>query len=73
MPERNKIGIFIFECEEIHQFSLTLEYNSKIAVGEFILHYTIKSIATLKRKLTQIWQSYHQVIFRHYTYNNFLR
>ena len=46
---------FIFQCEEIDQFALTLERNSKIAVGEFIFYYIINSRANLKRKLTQIW------------------
>ena len=45
---------FIFECEEIDQRALTLEYNSKKAVREFIFHYTINSSPNLKRKLTQI-------------------
>ena len=39
---------FIFECEEIDQLAFTLEYNSKIAVGKFIFHYTINSSANLK-------------------------
>ena len=39
---------FIFECEEIDQLALTLEYNSKITVGEFIFHYTTNSSANLK-------------------------
>ena len=46
---------FIFECEKIDQFALTLEYNWKIAVGEFIFRYTINFSANLKQELTQIW------------------
>ena len=63
---------FIFECEKIDQLVLSLEYNSKIAAGEFTFHYTINSSANLKRKFTQIWYYYHQVLFRHCTYNSFL-
>ena len=43
---------FIFECEETDQLALSLEYNSEIAVRNFIFHYTINSSANLKRKLT---------------------
>ena len=43
---------FIFECEQIDQLALTLEYNSKIAVGDTIFHYMINSSANLKQKLT---------------------
>ena len=39
---------FIFECAEIDQLALTLEYSSKITVGEFIFHYTTNSSANLK-------------------------
>ena len=46
---------FIFECEKIYQLALSLEYNSKIAVGEFIFHYTINYSANLKQIFTQIW------------------
>ena len=45
---------FIFEYEEIDQLASTLEYNSKIAVGEFIFHYKTNSNANLKRKFTKI-------------------
>ena len=55
MPECKKIGILSLNVEETDQLAPTLEYNSKIAVGEFIFHYTINSSVNLKRKLTQIW------------------
>ena len=42
---------FIFECEETDQLALTLEYNLKIAVREFIFHNTINFRANLKRKI----------------------
>ena len=58
---------FIFECEKIDQLALSLEYNWKITKGEFVFHYTINSSANLKRKFTQIWQYYHQVLLRHCT------
>ena len=35
----------IFECKKIDQLALSLEYNSKIAAGEFIFDYMINSIA----------------------------
>ena len=44
----------IFECEKINQFALSLEYNSKIAVIEFIFHCSINSRENLRRKFTQI-------------------
>ena len=57
---------FIFECEKIDQHALSLESNSRIAVGQFIFYYTINSSASLKQKFTQIWSYYHQVLFRHF-------
>ena len=46
---------FNFECQKIDQLALNLEYNSKIAMEEFIFHCTINSRTNLKRKFTQIW------------------
>ena len=46
---------FINECEKNYQIGLSLEGNSKIAVGEFIFDYTNNFSANLKRKFTQIW------------------
>ena len=54
MPERKKTWI-LSKCEKIDQLAVILEYNSKIAAGEFIFHYTINSSWNLKRKFTQIW------------------
>ena len=33
----------MFECDKVDQLALNLEYNSRIAVGEFISHYAINS------------------------------
>ena len=46
---------FICECEKIDQLAVSLEYNSKIAVGHFIFHYPINSSVNLKREFTQTW------------------
>ena len=46
---------FILDYGKINQLALTLEYNSKIAVREFVFHYTINSSANLKQQFTQIW------------------
>ena len=48
MSERKKTGILSFECEKIDQLALSLEYNSKIALHEFIFHYKISSSANFK-------------------------
>ena len=48
MPEHKKTGISSFECEKIDQLALSLEFNSKLAVGKFIFHCTINSSANLK-------------------------
>lgn len=45
---------FILDYGKINQLALTLEYNSKIAVREFVFHYTINSSANLKQKFIQI-------------------
>ena len=44
---------FYLWMQKIDQLSLSLEYNWKIALGEFIFHYTIGSSANLKRKFTK--------------------
>ena len=54
MLERKKMS-FIFKYEQINQLELSLEQNSKIAVREFIFHYTIFPSANLKQQFTQIW------------------
>ena len=48
MPERKKTGILSLVVKKIDQLALSREHNSKIAVGEFIFHYTINSSANLK-------------------------
>ena len=37
---------------KINQLALSIEYNSKIAVEEFIFHYAIDSSADMKRQST---------------------
>ena len=72
MPELEKTGILSLNLKRIYN-ALSLEYNSRIAVGELIFHYTNNPSANLKGKYTYIWQYYLQLLFKQCTYNNFRR
>ena len=72
-PERKKTKTLFLNVKKLLNLHLVWNTIGKLHWGDFIFHYTINSSASLKPKFTQICQYYCQVLFRHCTYNNFLR
>ena len=61
---------FFSQCDRIRSFLRIWSHLLNKSLMENFIN-TINSSANLKRMFTEIWWYYHQVLFRHYTYNIF--